>query len=330
MSRGLELAILGAAGLNGENLIQVIQNSSLPIAQLHLLDSNAHLGRNVDAGGKLLPLSDYADYNYQECDLALVCEDVPVSVIEQIRAQGCTLIAPGYLLPDADTALTLADVNSDQQGFDKGMAIAVPPARAAVIATLLSPLHDEQGVTAVNAVWFCSVSSDGRHAVEGLAGETAQLLNGQKVKARVYDEKVAFNLLARDASSEEAGLTTLWRELWGEELQASVSTAVAPLFFGDLLSLTVELEQECDEEAFASILSAVDDIDIANSQSAVTLSGADVVGEELLKVGDIRRVDQEGRRYTFWVAVDTQRFGLAYNLTKITQALAKKLFISYS
>ena len=81
MSRGLEIAILGAVGLNGDNLLQLIGERGLPVARLHALDSGDYLGRKVDFGGKLVALDDYNNFAFNGVDLAIACSPLPPELI---------------------------------------------------------------------------------------------------------------------------------------------------------------------------------------------------------------------------------------------------------
>jgi len=332
MSRGLEIAILGAVGLNGDNLLQLIGERGLPVARLHALDSGDYLGRKVDFGGKLVALDDYNNFAFNGVDLAIACSPLPPELIERVREQGCTLIGPADAIPDAGdgSPLILADINGGHMELAKGAAILAPSAVSSVLASLLSPLHDEGGLLEVNATWIGAVGNDGRRAVEGLAHETAQLLGGKPAKPRAYDEKIAFNLLARDGEKESSEFSSLWRTLWGDRLEFGFAYAVAPVFFGDLISLTLTLEQGMDEVAFRRIMRSVPWIKEAKAGKTFCLGSAGCVGGDSIRIGGVRALNERGDRFTFWAGVDGPRFGLALNLIKIAEILAKKLFISYS
>ncbi|MBU0500764.1 MAG: hypothetical protein KJ558_00585 [Gammaproteobacteria bacterium] len=332
MSHGLEIAVLGAVGLNGDNLLQLIAKRGLPVARLHALDSGDCLGRKVDFGGKLLPLDDYRDFSFAGIDLAIACSPLPAEVVERIGEQGCTLLGPVDTLPDAGdgSPLILADVNGDRMAPAKGATILAPSALPSVLASLLSPLHDEAGLREVNATWIGPVSNDGQRAVEGLALETAQLLGGKPAEARAYSEKIAFNLLARGADGEADAFRSLWGSLWGEGLEFSFAYAVAPLFFGDLISLTLTLDQSMDELSFRRLLSSPPWAREVKASGPFELSSARGIGGDKVLFGGIRVLNERGDRFGFWAGLDGQRFGLALNLTKIAEILAKNLFISYS
>lgn len=332
MSRGLEIAVLGAVGLNGDNLLQLIGERGLPVARLRAFDSGDYLGRRVDAGGKMVPVEDYRDADFAGVDVALACTPLPGEVVERALGQGCTLVGPADWLGEAsgDSPLVVADLNASRATLAKGSAIPVPSAVSTVLASLFSPLHDEAGLREVNATWIAAVGNDGPRAVEGLAHEAAQLLSGKPAEARAYADKIAFNLLARDVEPEATAFQYLWQGLWGDSLDFALSYAVAPLFFGDLISLTFTTEQSLTREELRQLLGSVAWLEMVEEKRGILLGAAGGVGSDRIRLAGLRALNGEGNRFALWAGVDGPRFGLAANLVKIVDILAKKLFISYS
>ncbi|MBF0256067.1 MAG: hypothetical protein HQL47_06335 [Gammaproteobacteria bacterium] len=330
MAQGIALAVLGAAGLNGENLLGLLAESGLAYKSLLLVDEDAFLGRKLEVGDKLLPLSSYAQVDFQEIDLVIACEPIPAELVSQIGEQGASLIAPQACLADALTEPVIAGVNLERQDLYKGMALGVPNAQATVLARLLAPLQDELGLIGVQASWTRAVSLDGRGAIETLAGETAQLLNGKKPKPSFYAEPLAFNLLGLDAAAEEAEFRQLWFQLWGDDrLHLSINTVLAPLFFGDIVSLSVETEQPTGVAELAELLCSAGGCETLEGAEKL-LSAAQTKETASIYLAQLRQMDTEGRRFTGLLALDSGRAGLARNFLEIADNLVKKLFISYS
>ena len=330
MGQGLSLAVLGATGSRGENLLQLLARRNFPYGRLLPLDDDALLGKYVEIGDKRLPLISYRDFSFEDVDLALVCQPVDAEVINLIREQGCTLVAPAEMLPDSGFDPVVADVNLRQLPLEKGMQLPIPSAFDSLLAGLLSPLHDQLGLVAANVVWTRSVSADGRQAIEGLAGETAQLLNGNRPKAGVYPQPIAFNLMALDSSADQARFLSLWQALWGDSLRLSISTLVAPLFFGDMLSLFIETEQAASLAEFREILGELPDCQVTAASRDVLLSAADSATGDKINLAEPRGSEEQGHHFSLNASMDGQRLGLAMNLLKIAEHLEKNLFISYS
>jgi aspartate-semialdehyde dehydrogenase len=330
MGQGLSLAVLGAAGPRGEDLVRLLAQRGFPFARLLPLDDDALLGRYVEAGDQRLPLVPYPQADFAAIDLALVCEPVPAAVLARIREQGCTLIAPAALLPDCGRDPVLAEVNLRQLALERGMLLPVPPASDGLLASLLSPLHDQFGLVAVHGVWIRAVGADGRQGIEALASETAQRLNGKQPKAGPYPQPIAFNLLLRDANAERVRFLSLWRALWGEALRLSLSTLVAPLFHGDLLSLSLEVEQACSLEAFRQVLSEIPESRLVAGRPGLLLSATDSASGDKIDLAEPEDAAGTGRHFTLHAAMDAERLGLVMNQLKIAEYLNKNLFISYS
>ena len=328
MGRGIELAVLGAVGLNGDNVLQLIGERELPVSGIRVLDSDDYLGRKVDFGGKLLTLDSYNNFSFSEIDLAIACGETPAGLLEQAMEQGCTVIGPDSAFPDSQPIV--ADVELDRLGLGKGDFHAVPTALSSVLASILSPLHDEAGVTAVEATWISAVGNHGRTAIEGLAHETTQLLSGKSAAARAFKEKIAFNMLSIDGDRERQAFKSLWQSLWGDEVNLNLNVVIAPLFFGDMLSLSIEIEQSMPLDELQQVLASASWIKQQSSDGDIQLSSASTVGSDHIAISELRPLDNENRRFSLLAAVDAPRFGFALNITKLTEYLAKKLFISYS
>lgn len=328
MAQGVALAVLGAAGLNGENLLQLLSASNLAYASLRLLDEDSQLGRKIPVADRMLPLEIAEQVDFQDIDLVLACAPPSTELMERIRSQGASLIAPTSVLPDAEPLV--AELNLARQPLRKGAVLALPGAEATVVARLLAPLQDELGLLGVHSHWTRSISLLGRPALEALAGESVQLLSGKGPSPRLLSDPVAFNLISLDCQPQERDLAQLWHHLWGDNrLILSINSVLAPLFFGDIVGFHIEIEQPSSRQELAELLQGIDDV-LLQQDDSVGLSAALSKETEQIHLGALRQLDEEGRHFSFQIALDTARVGYARNLLKITDYLVKNLFISYS
>ncbi|MEO5342556.1 MAG: hypothetical protein H7842_04335 [Gammaproteobacteria bacterium SHHR-1] len=329
MGQGIALAVLGAAGLNGENLLQLLAESSLAYRSLRLLDDDSQLGRKLSVGDALLPLETYPQAEFHDIDLVLACEPPTAELVQRIGEQGASLIAPASALSGAQPLV--AELNLGRVSPRKGDALALPPAEACIMARLLSPLHDELGLHAVHSHWVRSVGLQGRAALQALAGETVQLLNGKRPKPGPFPQPIAFNLLSLDSRSQEQDLRHLWASLWGDNyLILSINSVLAPLFFGDIVSISMVIEQPSNRAEIGQLLASVEDLSLHAEDETGTLTTADSKDGRAMRLGHLRQTDAEGRCFSFQIALDAARDGFARNLLKVADNLAKNLFISYS
>jgi aspartate-semialdehyde dehydrogenase len=331
LSRGIALAVLGAAGLRGENLLDALSESSLPYGSLRLLDDDSQLGRKMVVGDRMVPLESYAQAGFSDIDLVLACEPVSAEMMELVSDAGATLVSLHAGLHESVEEAVIAELNLDRFSLQKGAALAVPSAESTVMARLLSPLHNELGLLSVQSHWVRCVSSMGKGAVESLAGETAQLLNGKRPKAGLLGEPIAFNLLALNTETETQAFRNLWLQLWGDDrLAFSHQAVLAPLFFGDIVSISLETEQASGIGELSEIFQSIDDIEFFIADPVRQLSVAASKDSHHMHLGWLRQNDDQGRRFSFQVALDTVHSGFTRNLLKISDSLVKNLFMSYS
>lgn len=329
MGQGIALAVLGAAGLNGENLLQLLSDSGLAYRSLLLLDEESQLGRKVAVGERLLPLQSYAQADFRDIDLALACEPLSTDLMALIKEQGATLVAPQSALDEQDPLV--AEINLERLALRKGDLLVVPSSEVTLLVRLLAPVYDELGLVAVHAHWNRSVSLQGRGAVEALASETAHLLNGKRPQSGIFSQPMAFNLLALHGSESEQEFTHLWERLWGDNrLILSINTVLAPIFFGDIVSICLETEQPSSVEELSDLFDGIEDLIWAEATADISVSARDAQKSMQICLAPLRQLDREGRRFGLLMAVDTARSGLARNLLKIAENLVKNLFVSYS
>jgi aspartate-semialdehyde dehydrogenase len=322
--RGMSVAVLGAAGLHGENLLQLLVERQFPFSHLSLLDEAALLGKKIAVGERWLPLLDYEDADLRGIDLALVCDAAGAGLLDRIREQGGSVIAPMDCCSGEDLTPVVAGVNTDRLSLQKGMCIGVASAEATLLARLLSGVQDELGLRRVNVQWVRSVSADGRGAVASLAGETGQLLNGKRPGPGVYPHAIAFNLMALDAQPLQDEFADLWYRLWGDDsLVLSIGSVLAPVFFGEMISVSIEVEHPGTPGEIERILCADGDIGRVESRGASLLATSEIAGDVAMHLAPVTQADRQGRQFNVRVCADVPRVGFALNQIKIAENFEK-------
>lgn len=339
MTQGLTLALLGASSLAAENLLSLLEASRLPVKRLVALDEQARLGKTLEFRGHHLALSPLADADFGEVELVLAAQPLASGLVQRIQEQGATLIAPASCLPDAGAGhpLMLAGQNLQTEVLQRGMVLVLPSALDGLLARLLAPVEDEFGIRALAVNWTRSVSHDGRRAIEALAMETAQLLNGRKPKASFYDQRLAFNLLPEDIEPLERSFLRLWQDLWGRTgLGYSLQAQLAPVFHGDVLNVTLDLEDAPQESELEALFHAQAGVELLDRASRLRLepesgtgSGTDSgSGAALIRLARPRVVAGIQGRVVLSLVADVQRAGLARNQIGCAEFLAKTLFFN--
>lgn len=335
MSRSWRIAVVGAEGLVGEAILKALEERRFPVSDLHALAAEGALGRTVEFDDDEVPVVDVATFDFASVDLALFASDAELAMLHVERAldSGCTVVdASGAYRADPDVPLIVPAVNADRLA-DLGdrRLVASPGGAAVALASVLHPLRFAAGLERVDVVSLEAASGAGRGAVEDLAGQCAQLLNGRTPGTSGYfPAQLAFSAIplvgAEDADGTTAGERALAEEtakILGESATNVTVTAVRlPVFFGDGLVVHLATREPLSIGRATELLGGVPGIRL---ESAPTLQDA-VAAPEAILIGRLRQASGNPHLLEFWVAADNVRRGSASNTVDIVEVLVRDLF----
>jgi aspartate-semialdehyde dehydrogenase len=209
--------------------------------------------------------------------------------------------------------------------------VAGPMGSTVALVTALAPLHAGAGIERVNVVSLEAVSGAGRDAVEELAGQCAQRLNGRPPgTSRFFPAPMAFNVIpcvgrpdADGVTAEEAGLAYETQKILGDPAIKVNATAVrVPVFFGDGLAVHLETREPLAVGRADALLRAAAGLRVGEAPTpADAVSDPDVVA-----VGRLRADRTHGRGLNLWLAADNVRRGSAANTVDIVEVLVRECF----
>src|SRR5882762_4508003 len=255
----LRIAVVGAASLIGEAVIDELRARKMPFAELHALDDERNVGRPVtgDEGAesaKTLALSDVAAFDFSRVDLAFFCGRSALSerYAEAAAAHAWVVDGSAAFRARADVPLVAADVNSGVlDGIGARGLIALPGSASVALATVLAPLHALAGLARAEVATYQAVSGSGRAAMDELAGETVAMLSGKKARGRAFGRQIAFNVIPQVDVLEADGVSREERRLWEEtrrvldlpRLEINATAVRVPVFFGHSLAVHASFER---------------------------------------------------------------------------------------
>lgn len=336
-SKEWRVAVVGATGLVGEALLDVLGARRFPVGQLHALASNRSLGTDVEFRGESLPVDDLDGFDFAGVELALFAAGADVARLHVPRAlaAGCTVVdASAAFRGDPDVPLVVPGVNDAALAkLAAGPRLVAGPGGATVALCLaLKPLHEAVGVERINLVSLESVSGAGRDAVEELAGQCAQLLNGRPAAAsRTLPAPIAFNCIPlvggldeAGVSAEEHGLASETQKIMGDPTIKVNATAVrVPVFFGDCLAVHAEFRGRLDARRAAELLGGAHGLLLADGVPTPALLADD---RDVVWVGRLRDDPTSDRGIDLWLVADNVRRGSAFNTVEIVEVLVRDYF----
>lgn len=327
MTAKVNVAIVGATGLVGSALVELINDNYLPVAAVHLLASMNSAGERVEVQGKYVRVELAEQFDFTQVQLAFfaVPEAVAAQYIPKAVEAGATVIdASGSLVADTNVPIVVPEVNGDMlEGYRGTNVVASPSAGTIALAMALKPLHDMAGIQQVNVTLCEPASSLGKAGTDELARQTARLLSGQDNAAQ---EQVAFNVLPQLGSAQESGYTRAEIRVAFETLRLLGDTQIGvnatclqmPVFFGHTLSVHINTLQALPVEAAAHALEQAGLRFVDDDKPYATALG-DAVGNDYIWVSRLRRDLTQQNGLSFTLVSDNLRKGSALNMVHIAQ-----------
>ena len=333
MSQTFTLAIIGATGTVGETLVQLLEERNFPVSILHLLDETESAGHSLPFKGKNLRVRDLKGFDFTQVQIAFFAGDQPITATAaaELQAAGCNLIDLSGGLSLEQAPRLVPEANAELlKSLSKPYQLTSPSPSVAALATVLAPIRQFLQLQRVCVTACLAVSSVGRDGVKELARQTAELLNARPLEPRFFDRQIAFNLLPQVGALDAAGHALLELRLAQElkqvlglpALRVAATCVLAPVFFGDSLSVSLQTASEVDLSAIVAALASADGVELVEEGDYPTAVG-DAVGQDEVYVGRLRSGLDDLTELNLSIASDNVRKGASLNAVQIAELLIK-------
>lgn len=334
MNKSPHIAIVGATGAVGIEMIKVLERRNFPVGELTLLASARSVGKKLSYKGTEIAVKELTKDSFAGIDIALFSaggnitkEFAPAAV-----AAGCVVVdnSSAYR-QDPDTPLVIPEINAADVANHKGI-IANPNCTTAISLMALYPLHQAFRVTRVIASSYQAVSGSGAQGIKELDRQVAQFVKGEELTSEVYPHQIAFNALPHVDVFLEDGYTKeeMKMEVEGRRImhhpdfKASVTCVRIPVYRAHSIAITAEFEKPVTVEAAREVLAKAPGLDIidnpAEKEYPLPLIQAE---KDNCAVGRIRKDCALDNALCFWVAGDQLLKGAALNAVQIAEELIK-------
>ncbi len=337
MSDAIDVAVVGATGVVGEAMLEILAERNFPLGTVHALASERSVGKTVMFGNKPLTVSDLAEFDFTQCKIGLFSAGASVSDIyaPKAAAAGCIVVDnTSRFRYDDDIPLVVPEVNPEKIAEHKHKGIIANPNCSTIqMVVALKPIYDAVGIKRINVATYQSVSGAGRSAVEELARQTAILLNGKPLEIDGDAKQIAFNAVPHiDAfqdnryTREEMKLVWETRKILGDNsILINPTTVRVPVFYGHSEAVHIETETKISAEDVCDLLRKAAGVELMDGTgtgqypTAVTESS----GNDPVYVGRVREDISHPSGINLWVVADNIRKGAALNSVQIAEILAK-------
>ncbi len=338
MSKAYDVAVVGATGAVGECMLDILASRNFPVGTVYALASERSVGKTVDFGRQELEVENLADFDFGKVQIGLFSPGASVSAIyaPKAGAAGCVVIDnTSQFRYDDDIPLVVPEVNPEAIAqYRNRNIIANPNCSTIQMLVALKPIHDAVGITRINVCTYQAVSGTGKEAIDELVTQTASLLNGRPVEARVYPKQIAFNVLPQIDVFQDNGYTKeemkmVWetRKIMGDDsIQVNPTCVRVPVFYGHSEAVHIETRDKITAAEAQRLLAAAPGVVLMDERKpgGYPTPVGDASGKDPVFVGRVREDISHPRGLDLWVVSDNVRKGAALNSIQIAETLIER------
>jgi len=338
---GYRVGVLGATGLVGTTIIELLASRGFPVAELRPLASERSAGKTIEFGSKVLSVHAVSDEAIQGLDLVLSSAGGSVSAEwtpKMVEAGATVVDNTSYWRMHDDVPLVVSEVNPDALEGHKGI-IANPNCSTMQMVVALKPLYDAAGIERLVISTYQAVSGTGKGAIDELRAQARAVVGGYDVPAaEIYPHQIAFNVLPQagsfadgdDHTDEERKLINETRKILGDDgIRVSATCIRVPVETGHSEAVNVETREPLEPEQARELLAAAPGVTVVDDPAAGRYPMAiDAAGKDDVFVGRIRRDPGNERALDIWVVSDNLRKGAATNAVQLAELLVERGLLS--
>ncbi len=337
MSKTYDVAVVGATGAVGEQMLSILKQREFPVGKVYALASERSAGSTVKFGNRDLVVEDLATFDFSKVQIGLFSPGASVSAIyaPKAAAVGCVVIdnTSQFRYVD-DIPLVVPEVNPEAiAGYKKHGIIANPNCSTIQMLVALKPIYDAVGIERINVCTYQSVSGTGKDAIEELGRQTAALLNFQDAVPKVYPKQIAFNVIPQIDVFQDNGYTKeemkmVWetKKIMGDDSILVNPTAVrVPVFYGHSEAVHIETKKKITAAEARALLEKAPGVVVIDrhEDGGYPTAVSDASGQDATFVGRIREDISHPRGLNLWVVSDNIRKGAALNSIQIAEVLIR-------
>jgi aspartate-semialdehyde dehydrogenase len=332
MSRNFHVAIVGATGAVGVEMIKTLEKRAFPVSRLTLLASAKSAGKTLQFRGEPVVIQELREDSFDGVDIALFSAGGEISLKFAplaVKAGAIVVDNSSAFRMDAEVPLVIPEINAADVKKHRGI-IANPNCTTAVTLMALHPLHQEFRVKRIFASSYQAVSGTGAQAIEELRGQVAAISAGQPVESKVYPHQIAFNVLPHVDTFLDSGYTKEEMKMQNEgrrimhhpTFKASVTCVRVPVYRAHSVAVSAEFERPVSLNGARLVLARAPGLDVVDNPSKfeypLPLCAAE---QDNCQVGRLRLDCALDNGLAFWVSGDQLLKGAALNAVQIAELL---------
>ncbi len=335
-ANGYCVAVAGATGAVGKEMVAILQERSFPVRKLLPLASARQGGRTVGFNGSDIDVQPLSEQDFADVDLALFSAGGSVSAEHAPRAAAAGAIVidnSSCFRREADVPLVVSEVNPQtlDQRPPRGI-IANPNCSTMQLLVALKPLHDAASLRRILVSTYQAVAGAGTSGIQELARMSGKMLNGEEADHSVFADRIAFNVIPHIDSFEDNGFTReemkiVWEThkiLADDSIAVSATAVRVPVFYGHAEAVYVETREPLGADRARSLLEKAPGVSVIDRPvpGGYPTPLTHAAGKDDVFVGRIRNDLDVPNGVHLWVVSDNVRKGAALNAVQLAELAA--------
>ncbi len=330
--KGYNIAVVGATGAVGAELLRVLQRRTFPVASLRAFGSSRSAGKSIQFRDESIVVEQLTKSSFGGVDIAFFSAGGEISrkFVPLARETGAVVIDNSSVFRmEPDVPLVIPEINGQDVHQHHGL-IANPNCTTAVALMAIYPLHNVFGVRRVFAASYQAVSGSGSRAIAELKEQVEAAAQQRLLTPQVYPHPIAFNVLPHVDAFLETGYTKEEMKMQNEgrkimhlpEFRASLTCVRVPVYRAHSVAVSAEFERKVSVEQAREVLANAPGLEVVdeprNNRYPTPL---DVAGKDNCQVGRVRLDCVFENGLSFWVSGDQLLKGAALNAVQIAEIL---------
>ncbi len=333
MNEPKNVAIVGATGAVGVEMLECLEQRNFPVKSLTLLASARSAGKRMEFRGESIEVQELTHDSFTGIDIALFSAGGGISkeFAPSAAAAGAIVIdnSSAFRMDD-DVPLVVPEINGDQARNAPRGIIANPNCSTIITLMALAPLHQAFGLKSVIASTYQAVSGSGAQGILELEGQMSALASGSPVEKKIYQHQIAYNVIPEVDAFTDNGYTKEELKMLNEgrkilalpELRVSCTCVRVPVVRSHSISVTAQFEKEVSVEAARAAYDGKPGVAVRDDPTQRLYPvPLDTTGKDDCLVGRIRRNLVFNNALDLWVVGDQVRKGAALNAVQIAELL---------
>lgn len=335
MSSNLIVAVCGATGAVGREMLKTLHDRNFPAKEIIPFASERSAGKKVPFGDEELTVRELKEDSFIGVDLALFSAGGSTSTKFSPYAahSGCVVVdnSAAWRMDDR-CPLVVPEVNPEDLEKHNGI-IANPNCSTIQMLVALKPIHDAVRIKRIVVSTYQAVSGTGQKGIAELEKQIRDLFNSREPECKVYPYRIAFNILPHidvfldnDYTKEEMKMVNETRKMFhAPDIRVSATCARVPVFYGHSESVNIETEKKLTAKECRVLLAQAPGVQVYdNPRELLYPHPAMCAGEDATFVGRIREDDSVENGLNMWIVADNIRKGAALNAVQISEELLKR------